>query len=46
LYLDEDNIYHQDIYQNMDANPLLGIVGGMQLISSVVPLVIMQWSFQ
>lgn len=39
LYLDEDNIYHQDIYQNMDANPLLGIVGGMQLISSIVPLV-------
>lgn len=39
LYLDEDSIYHQDTYQQVDANPVLNVVGGLKLMDSVVPLV-------
>lgn len=39
LYLDEDGIYHQDTYQQVDANPLLNLAGGLTLMDSVVPLV-------
>ena len=39
LYLDEDGVYHQDTYQDRESNPLLNVVGGLQLVGSVVPLV-------
>lgn len=39
LYLDDDYIYTQNVYQYLDADPRAGIEGGMTLVDHVQPLV-------
>lgn len=39
LYLDEFGIYHQRIYQELEANPAMNITGGKTLIEDITPMV-------